>query len=150
MDSGADRSGDAAFQGAKPDQTWFSPVSFRKEPSPTCRLQCARKHSWSVTVADVNLKFIWDVVTRIKIGKKVKAYVVDGSGPWLPTRTSPGAAQDRPFEIAAGAMGPPKDAEESFALVARDMVGASRAHRLCLYRPVGLEGVRRAVLRRGV
>ena len=33
-----------------------------------------------VTVADVNLKFIWDVVSRIKIGEKGKAYVVDGNG----------------------------------------------------------------------
>ena len=33
-----------------------------------------------VTVADVNLKFIWDVVSRIKIGEKGKAYVVDRSG----------------------------------------------------------------------
>ena len=33
-----------------------------------------------VTVAEVNLKFIWDVVTRIKIGQKGKAYVVDGTG----------------------------------------------------------------------
>src|ERR1043165_308611 len=34
----------------------------------------------SVTIADVNLKFIWDVVSRIKIGTKGKAYVVDGNG----------------------------------------------------------------------
>ncbi len=33
-----------------------------------------------VTVAEVNLKFIWDVVTRIKIGDKGKAYVVDDKG----------------------------------------------------------------------
>ncbi|MCU0923856.1 MAG: GAF domain-containing protein, partial [Burkholderiaceae bacterium] len=33
-----------------------------------------------VTVAELNLKFIWDVVSRIKIGDKGKAYVVDQSG----------------------------------------------------------------------
>src|SRR6185369_12616092 len=33
-----------------------------------------------VTIADVNLKFIWDVVSRIKIGDKGKAYVVDNKG----------------------------------------------------------------------
>src|SRR5207247_9303188 len=32
------------------------------------------------TVAEVNLKFIWDVVTRIKVGQKGKAYVVDSTG----------------------------------------------------------------------
>ena len=33
-----------------------------------------------LTVAELNLKFIWDVVSRIKIGDKGKAYVVDASG----------------------------------------------------------------------
>ena len=33
-----------------------------------------------VTVGDVNLKFIWDVVSRIKVGDKGKAYVVDANG----------------------------------------------------------------------
>src|SRR4030095_7325046 len=33
-----------------------------------------------VTVADVNLKFIWDVVSRITIGKAGHAFVVDGQG----------------------------------------------------------------------
>ena len=33
-----------------------------------------------VTVADVNLKFIWDVVSQIKIGRAGRAYVVDGQG----------------------------------------------------------------------
>ena len=34
----------------------------------------------AVTVVEVNLKFIWDVVMRIKIGSKGKAYVVDSTG----------------------------------------------------------------------
>ena len=33
-----------------------------------------------LTVAEVNLKFIWDVVSRIQIGSKGKAYVVDAAG----------------------------------------------------------------------
>ena len=33
-----------------------------------------------VTVAEVNLKFIWDVVSQIKIGKAGHAYVVDAQG----------------------------------------------------------------------
>src|SRR5262249_13612649 len=33
-----------------------------------------------VTVADVNLKFIWDVVSQIKVGKAGLAYVVDANG----------------------------------------------------------------------
>jgi hypothetical protein len=34
----------------------------------------------AVTVVEANLKFIWDVVTRIKIGNKGKAYIVDSTG----------------------------------------------------------------------
>jgi len=33
-----------------------------------------------ITVAEVNLKFIWDVITRLKIGAKGLAYVVDSGG----------------------------------------------------------------------
>ena len=32
-----------------------------------------------VTAADVNLKFVWDVVSRIQIGENGLAYVVDVS-----------------------------------------------------------------------
>src|SRR2546421_7404684 len=33
-----------------------------------------------VTVAEVNLKLIWDVVSQIKVGQKGQAYVVDVQG----------------------------------------------------------------------
>ncbi len=81
VDSGIDRSGDPAFKGARSDQTWFGQVTFRKETEPYMSMAVRSKgEAGAVTVADVNLKFIWDVVTRIKIGKKGKAYVVDGTG----------------------------------------------------------------------
>jgi hypothetical protein len=50
-----------------------------------------------VTVADVNLKFMWEVITRIRAGDKGKAYVVDSAG-YLDRRSRhrPRAAQDRP------------------------------------------------------
>jgi len=81
VNSGIDRSGEPAFKGARADQTWFGPVAYRKETEPYMSIAMRSKgEAGAVTVADVNLKFIWDVVTRIKIGKKGKAYVVDGSG----------------------------------------------------------------------
>ena len=40
----------------------------------------AAERAGGVTVAEVNLKFIWDVVSQIKVGKAGLAYVVDGSG----------------------------------------------------------------------
>ncbi|MGQ0545515.1 MAG: GAF domain-containing protein, partial [Betaproteobacteria bacterium] len=33
-----------------------------------------------VTQAEVNLKFIWDVITKIRIGQKGKAYAIDATG----------------------------------------------------------------------
>ena len=79
--SSRDRSKDPAYVGAKPGRTWFGPVYFRKETEPYMTIAVrSGGESGSVTVADVNLKFIWDVVTRIKIGERGKAYVVDGTG----------------------------------------------------------------------
>jgi len=78
--SGRDRSAEAAFRNAKRGQPWYGPVYFRKETEPymTVAIRSGGERG-PVTVAEVNLKFIWDVVSRIKIGEKGKAYVVDTS-----------------------------------------------------------------------
>ena len=49
------------------------------EPYMTIAMAGSGKEA-GVTVAEVNLKFIWDVVSQIKIGKAGHAYVVDGQG----------------------------------------------------------------------
>ncbi len=79
--SGDDRSKEPAFRNAKRGQPWFGSVYFRKETEPymTIALRSGGDKG-PVTIADVNLKFIWDVVSRIKIGEKGKAYVVDKQG----------------------------------------------------------------------
>jgi signal transduction histidine kinase/putative methionine-R-sulfoxide reductase with GAF domain len=81
MASGKDRSGEAAFQQARRGQPWFGPVYFRKETEPymTVAIRSGGEKPL-LTVAELNLKFIWDVVSRIKIGDKGKAYVVDRDG----------------------------------------------------------------------
>ena len=79
--SGKDRSQEPAFRNAKRGQPWVGPVYFRKETEPYMTIAIRSGGDGSpVTIADVNLKFIWDVVSRIKIGDKGKAYVVDRSG----------------------------------------------------------------------
>ncbi len=80
-DSGKDRSQDPGFRNARRDRTWFGPVYFRKETEPymTIAIRSGGDDA-PVTVAEVNLKFIWDVVSRIRIGDKGKAYVVDDNG----------------------------------------------------------------------
>ena len=125
IDSGIDRSGDQAFKGAKPDQTWFGPVSFRKETEPYMSIAVrAKGEAGAVTVADVNLKFIWDVVTRIKIGKKGKAYVVDGTG-HLVADPDIGLVLRKTdlSQLPQVKYALQRDSDESRALVARDLAG---------------------------
>ena len=79
--SGKDRSEEPAFRGATRGRPWFGPVYFRKETEPYLTIALrSNGDDGPVTIADVNLKFIWDVVSRIKIGEKGKAYVVDRNG----------------------------------------------------------------------
>jgi HAMP domain-containing protein len=81
MRSGRDWSQEPAFKNSRPGQTWYGPVYFRKETEPYMSIAVrSAREGGAVTVADVNLKFIWDVVTRIRVGQKGKAYVVDSTG----------------------------------------------------------------------
>ncbi len=79
--SGRDRSAEPAFVNARRGKPWFGPVYFRKETEPYMTVAIrSGSDKGPLTVAEVNLKFIWDVVSRIKIGDKGKAYVTDGNG----------------------------------------------------------------------
>jgi hypothetical protein len=80
--SGKDFSGDPRFTRAVADKVWFGPVEFRRgsEPYMTIALAHVGKNP-GVTVADVNLKLIWDVISAIRVGDKGYAFVVDGKGP---------------------------------------------------------------------
>jgi len=79
--SRVDFSRDPKFTAAKSGGTYFSPVYFRKETEPYMTIAVAgTSEEAGITVAEVNLKFIWDVISRIKIGDRGLAYVVDSSG----------------------------------------------------------------------
>ena len=78
--SQTDFSGEARFKEARPGRPYFGPVYFRKESEPYLTLSVAGGGDAGVTVAEVNLKFIWDVVSQIRIGTTGRAYVVDGRG----------------------------------------------------------------------
>src|SRR6202035_4607344 len=81
INSGKDRSQEPAFRNVKRRQPWFSPVYFKKETEPYMTIAIrSGSNTGPVIIAEVNLKFIWDVVSRIKIGENGKAYVVDGNG----------------------------------------------------------------------
>jgi signal transduction histidine kinase len=76
--SGTDHSKDAKFTEAVAHKIYYGPVYFRRESEPYMTLAMAgtRKDA-GVSVAEVNLKFIWDVVSQIKVGEHGQAYVID-------------------------------------------------------------------------
>jgi signal transduction histidine kinase len=78
--SNVDFSGDPRFTQTRGGRTYFSPVYFRKESEPYMTVAMSGTGGAGVTAAEVNLKFIWDVVSQIKVGKAGLAYVVDASG----------------------------------------------------------------------
>ena len=79
--SGADMSQEPKFIQAKANKRYLSQVYFRKESEPYLTLAMSGAgRSAGVTVAEVNLKFIWDVISRIQVGKAGAAYVVDDRG----------------------------------------------------------------------
>jgi len=79
--SNRDRSGEPAFKGVKPGATWFGQIQFRRgtEPYLTMAMK-GRGEEGAVAIADINLKFLWELVSSIRAGRNGKAYVVDGTG----------------------------------------------------------------------
>src|SRR5262245_24767593 len=79
--SQTDYSKDPKFTQAVSGKTYFSPVYFRKESEPYMTVSMASTSGpLNVSVAEVNLKFIWDVVSKIRIGKAGHAFVIDSNG----------------------------------------------------------------------
>src|SRR5262245_1171776 len=73
-----DFSKDPIFIGAMTNKVYYGPVYFRRESEPymTMAMSGARRE-YGVIVAQVNLKFIWDTVSEIKVGERGQAYVID-------------------------------------------------------------------------
>ncbi len=78
--SNTDRSAEPAFVEAKANKVYYGPVSFRKGSEPYLTMAVSHGGRGGVTVADVNLKLILDVISQIKIGQQGYAYVVDRQG----------------------------------------------------------------------
>jgi signal transduction histidine kinase len=81
VDSGLDISKDPKFTEAVAHKVYYGPVYFRRESEPYMTLSLAgtRKDA-GVSIAEVNLKLIWDVVSQIKVGARGQAYVVGAEG----------------------------------------------------------------------
>ena len=62
-------------------KVYYGPVYFRGGSEPFLTLGVAGSdRDAGISVAQVNLIYVWDVVSQIKVGEKGKAYVVDTTG----------------------------------------------------------------------
>jgi len=76
--SHADHSQEPAFIQAMANKVYYGPVYFIDESQPYMTIAMAGvRPEFGVIVGQVNLTFIWDVVSQIQVGKRGQAYVVD-------------------------------------------------------------------------
>ena len=79
--SGLDLSKEPKFTDAVKSKVYYGPVYFRRDSEPYMTLSLAgTRRDAGVSIAEVNLKLIWDVVSKIKVGQHGDAYVVDKQG----------------------------------------------------------------------
>jgi PAS domain S-box-containing protein len=79
--TGKDFSATPAFVAAKSGKTYFSPVYLRNRAEPYMTIAVpSGEYAVEVTVAEVSLRAIWDVISQIRVGRAGYAYVVDSAG----------------------------------------------------------------------
>jgi signal transduction histidine kinase len=79
--SQVDYSKEPKFQEAVAHKVYYGPVYFRHESEPYMTLSIAgSRRDAGVSVAEVNLRFIWEVISKIKVGERGRAYLVDAQG----------------------------------------------------------------------
>jgi signal transduction histidine kinase/CheY-like chemotaxis protein len=81
VESGSDLSREAPFVEALARKVYYGPVYFRRGSEPYLTLAAAgSRRDSGIAIVEVNLIFVWDVVSQIKVGEKGNAYVVDAGG----------------------------------------------------------------------
>ncbi|MGH7073387.1 MAG: cache domain-containing protein [Stellaceae bacterium] len=81
IDSGIDHSHDRAFLGARARRVWYGPVTLHDGSEPYMKIAVAgNRPSVGITIADINLKLIWDVISAIHIGRTGDAFILDSTG----------------------------------------------------------------------
>ncbi|MEN9631571.1 MAG: hypothetical protein RJA10_4799, partial [Pseudomonadota bacterium] len=147
VDSGADRSASPAFAGAQARRLYHGDVTFRRGTEPFMTMAVAGAGADAgVVVAEVSLKHIWDVVSRIHIGDEGIAYVVDRSGRLiahpdinLVLRNTDLSDLMRAFDGAPGAGAPPRVAAitgtRGHAVLASSVVVAPVGWRVVVEQP---------------
>jgi class 3 adenylate cyclase len=78
IDSRIDHSSDRAVLGARAAKIWYGPVTLHRGSEPYMKIAVAgNRASVGVTVAEINLKLIWDVIASIHVGKTGDAFILD-------------------------------------------------------------------------
>ena len=76
-----DFSAEPKFQDAVDRKVYYGPVYFRRESEPYMTLSLAgSRQDAGVSIAEVNLRLIWDVISQIKVGQRGSAYLIDTHG----------------------------------------------------------------------
>jgi Cache domain len=79
--SGTDYSKEAKFTETVAKKIYYGPVYLRRESEPYMTLALAgRPPNAGVSVVELNLTSIWDIVQQTKVGNRGVAYVVDAGG----------------------------------------------------------------------
>ena len=76
-----DFSKEPKFREAVARKVYYGPVYFRRKSEPYMTLSLAgSRRDAGVSIAEINLRFIWDVVSQIKVGERGRAYLIDAHG----------------------------------------------------------------------
>jgi adenylate cyclase len=79
--SGIDHSADPAVIAARASHVWYGPLTLHRGSEPFMTVAVAGSRATAgVTIAEINLKLIWDVISAINIGKTGDAFVLDRNG----------------------------------------------------------------------
>ncbi|AMJ63398.1 transcriptional regulator [Bosea sp. PAMC 26642] len=81
VEGGEDHSASPAVIGARANGVWFGPVTFHGGSEPFMTIAIAGNRSAvGVVLAEINLKFIWEVISAIRVGRTGEAFVLDQPG----------------------------------------------------------------------
>jgi hypothetical protein len=76
-----DYSQDPKFTVAMEKKVYYGPMHLRRQSAPFMTLALAGiRRDAGVSVVEVGLKLVWDVVSQIKVGEHGQAYVIDAAG----------------------------------------------------------------------
>jgi len=134
IESRADHSKDTAFIEAMAHKVYYGPVYFVDESQPYMTIAMSGVGpQFGTVIAQVDLTFIWDVVSHIKVGRNGQAYVIDSAGRLIAhpdisqvlRKTDMSGFEQVRAARAASASGSPDQPLEGVDLMGRQVLSAS-------------------------